>query len=77
MDVTPRGLELADATSLPEKDLQQTPHHGAAKSGAVGAASASTSNLEALAAALLALPPAERERLAKLLAGSKRQANED
>jgi hypothetical protein len=54
------GLEPTDASAIPTNDLRQATPQGAAQSGAVGAEPASTSNLEALAAALLALPPADR-----------------
>jgi hypothetical protein len=48
--------------------LRQSPQAGAAKSGAVGA-DPSKINLDSLAAALLALPPDDRARLAALLLG--------
>ncbi len=58
--MTPRGLEVAGASTLPEKDLQQSPQAGAAKSGAV--------SVDVLVAMLAALSPEERARLAALLA---------
>jgi hypothetical protein len=61
---------------LPINDLQQSPQAGAAQSGAVDAESPSTSNLEALAAALLALPPADRARLAAMLLGGQAQGSD-
>jgi hypothetical protein len=66
------GLEPIDASTMSTKDLRQSTPDGAAKSGAVGAESTSTSNLESLAAALLALPPADRARLAAMLVASER-----
>jgi hypothetical protein len=62
------GLEPAAATGIHNNDLRQSPQEGAAKSGAVPA-EASTPTVESLAAALLALPPADRARLAALLLG--------
>jgi hypothetical protein len=58
-----------DITTSTTIDLRQSAPDSAAKSGAVGAESPWTNNLEALAAALLALPPADRARLAALLTG--------
>ncbi len=57
--VTPRGLELPDASSLWANDLRQTQQAGAAQSGAVTA--------DALLAMLLSLSPDERDRLLSLL----------
>jgi hypothetical protein len=54
--------------------LRQSTPDGAAKSGAVGVESTSTSNLEALAAELAKLSPADRERLAALLLGKPADA---
>jgi hypothetical protein len=62
------GLEPTDASGMNNNDLRQSSQEGAAESGAVGA-DPSTITLESLAAALLALPPADRTRLAALLAG--------
>jgi hypothetical protein len=47
--------------------LRQSTPDSAAKSGAVDAESPSTSDLDALAAALLTLPPEDRAHLAALL----------
>jgi hypothetical protein len=52
-----------------DNDLRQMSQEGAAESGAVGAEPAATNNLDALAAALLSLSPADRARLAALLTG--------
>jgi hypothetical protein len=64
------GLEPATASGMHDNDLRQSSQEGAAKSGAVPA-DPSTIYLESLVAALLALPPADRARLAALLTGDK------
>jgi hypothetical protein len=73
----PRGFEPDSLSTISTNDLRQSTPDGAAKSGAVGAESTSTGNLESLAAALLALPPADRARLAALLAGQQTEQEQD
>jgi hypothetical protein len=67
-EIPPAGLETVSATTCPDKDLGQSPIPGGAESGAVAAEVASGwLTPEALATALLSLPPADRARLAAYL----------
>jgi hypothetical protein len=69
------GLEPLAPSTAQDNDLRQTPQDGAAESGAVSV-DPSTLTLEALAAALLALPPADRARLAALLLGGEAKGSD-
>jgi hypothetical protein len=65
-----RGLEALDATSNSDNNLRQSSSRRAAQRGALADnTSSAVQTAEALAAALLALPPAERARLSALLLG--------
>ena len=65
-----RGLEAVGVTTSIENGLEKSTPRGAAISGAVAAESRSVPlTVEALAAALLALSPSDRARLAALLIG--------
>jgi hypothetical protein len=69
---TPRGLEQDSASAISDSTLGQFEISSAAKSGAVSAEIASGAlTPDALAAALLALLPEDRARLAALLLGEQ------
>jgi hypothetical protein len=70
--VPPAGLETLSASSLSNNNLRQSSLPADAQSGAVGAEAAPVQlTPEALAAAILALSPADRARLAALLVGEQ------
>jgi hypothetical protein len=68
----PRGLDTSAASAFAEDSLRKSPFPGAAQSGAVAVEGALVPlTPDALAAALLSLPPADRTRLAAVLCDGK------
>jgi hypothetical protein len=69
--IPPRGLETVSTSRTTDNKLGQTSFQSGAESGAVSTETPSGLTAEALAAALMALSPADRARLAALLTGEQ------